>query len=80
MPDTSEIGKLAADVMDAVQQEYGPDAQVGAIGIVVEVFPREGQTVIRTDCSAAQAWIQAGLFDAAREAARARWQQSSNES
>lgn len=66
MTDTGQIGPLAADLMDQVAAEH-PDAEIGEVGIVVEVR-YETHTVIEARSTEPRAWVAAALFERARMA------------
>jgi hypothetical protein len=72
MADLSTVGSLAADIMDAVEEEYGENssASVGIVAVVAEVNVDEedgpGFTHVLYRCSDNRRWVQAGLFDAAK--------------
>lgn len=69
--DTQTIGRLAAEVMEFVDQ-YEGKATTGVVAVVVEVnvdVPDEpGYTEIAYRCSDNRRWVQAGLFDSATRA------------
>lgn len=61
--DTHGVGKVADEAMKAMESielEY-PDAEVGAVGVVVELLDGN-RTVIEARSSDSRAWISAGLF------------------
>jgi hypothetical protein len=64
--DTSKLGHVAADLMDRVGRQFGPDASVGTVAIVVEVSHPDDDaaeaTTITCACSDHRAWAQSGLL------------------
>jgi len=73
--DTHPIGQLIADVMETLEQTYGENAELGIFAIVAEINIEDedspGVTHIIYRCNDNRTWIQAGLFEAAKVAARA---------
>lgn len=70
--DTTDVGKLTAEFMDQIEADYGSDASIGTVAIVVEVdVPDDGPgaTQICYRCSDGRRWLQAGLFRKAMQAA-----------
>lgn len=62
MEDVGKVGKLAAELMQAVEEEY-PDGRVGVVGLVIEVVLDDEQaTVLRYRATDPRVWVQAGLF------------------
>ena len=67
MLDTTAVGHLAAQLMDRLTEEYGEDAEIGTVAVVVEV-EMGNATAITYRCTDARRWIQVGLFGAAQRA------------
>jgi hypothetical protein len=69
--DTRIVGHVAADLMEVVSGEFGDDATVEAVAIVVEVRhldERAGEmTTITCSSSDHRAWAQSGLLRFAAE-------------
>ncbi|HET6502108.1 MAG TPA: hypothetical protein VFG87_15235 [Amycolatopsis sp.] len=65
--DTTAMGVLVAELMDAIADEYGGDVQVGTIAVVVEI-DAENWTQVRYRCSDPRSWVQEGFFLAAQRA------------
>lgn len=58
------IGPLAADLIEQIEREH-PNAQVGEVGIVVELLEEgDAQTTIVARATSARRWVAAGLFAA----------------
>ncbi len=71
--DTTKLGKLAAEMMDRIADEYGDKVEeIGVCAVVVEIDVEEeegdGYTEVLYRCTDGRRWIQKGLFDAARRA------------
>jgi hypothetical protein len=61
------MGVLVAELMDAIAGEYGEDAKVGTVAVVVEIDGDEW-TQVRYRCSDPRSWVQEGFFLAAQRA------------
>lgn len=59
--DVSEVGTVAADLMDMVCEEYGEEVEVGIVAVVVELNS-DDWTAVRYRCNDGRRWVQAGLF------------------
>lgn len=68
MADTSEIGIIAADLMERIERDH-PNGTIGEVGIVVEV-KYEGQYTIEARCTDNRPWVASSLFEAAMRAIR----------
>ncbi len=68
MADLSELGKIAAELIDQLELDYErDDVQVGVVALVVEITDSDGDwTAIQYRCSDPRRWIQLGLFETAR--------------
>lgn len=64
--DTTRVGHLAAELMEGVENQFGPEASVETVAIVVEVrHPGDDAgdaTTITCACSDERAWAQSGLL------------------
>jgi hypothetical protein len=69
--DTSAVGHVAADLMEQVADQFGEDAAVETVAVIVEVRhpdEQEGQsTTITCSCSDQRAWVHSGLLRFAAE-------------
>jgi len=75
MADSTPLGQLAAQMMEMIDREFGPEAALGEFAIVVEIREaQQGVTNVRVGGSDARGWIQSGLLtegiEAVREAVR----------
>jgi hypothetical protein len=72
--DTSQVGVLAADLMEQLAEQYeDEDIEIGTVAVVVEISkPDEGGetgwTAVQYRCSDWRAWVQTGFFHAALRA------------
>lgn len=65
--DTSEVGHIAARLMDEVEAEFTGGEELGEVAIVAEVN-RDGddpETWVEVICTDPRRWVQAGLLKAA---------------
>jgi hypothetical protein len=64
--DTSVVGRLAAETMETVEQQFGEEAEVGAVAMVVEVrhVDENGDEVTAITCTSSdrRSWVQYGLL------------------
>lgn len=65
--DTTAMGVLVAELMDTIADEYGEDAKIGTVAVVVEIDHDEW-TQVRYRCSDTRSWVQEGFFRAAQHA------------
>ncbi len=65
--DTTLVGQVAAELMEQVSEQFGDEASVHTVAVVVDVHHPEGEegdsTTITCACSDPRAWAQAGLLD-----------------
>jgi hypothetical protein len=66
--DQRKIGTLTAELMDALESEYGEDAQIGAIALVVEITSPERGSEVATKFSDSRRHVNLGLLEIARTA------------
>lgn len=73
--DGTKIGRIAAEVMERVENEKpddGEELSIGTVAVIVEVLADEedgpGWSWISYRCSDVRPWVQAGLFGAATRA------------
>jgi len=67
MIDTSELGVVAAELMEKLESGYldKEDVKIGVVAVIAEIEFSEGDdeyTVIEYRCSDPRKWVQAGLF------------------
>lgn len=64
--DTRVVGHVAADLMEQVSEQFGDEATVETVAVVVEVRhpdqPSGAATTITCSCSDHRAWAQSGLL------------------
>jgi hypothetical protein len=64
--DVSEVGRLAAETMESVERQFGGDAEIGAVAMVVEVRhpDEEGDEATTITCCSndRRSWVQYGLL------------------
>ena len=64
--DTQKVGRLAAELMEQISGQFGDEAAVETVALVVEVRHQGedggGSTTITCRCSDDRAWIQSGLL------------------
>jgi hypothetical protein len=63
--DTSLVGHVAAELMDQVSEQFGDNAAVETVAVVVEVRHFDGEqdaTTITCVSSEPRAWAQSGLL------------------
>lgn len=64
--DTRMVGHVAADLMEQVAEQFGEEAAVETVSVVVEVRhadeASDQATTISCACSDPRAWVQAGLL------------------
>lgn len=73
MADVSELGVIAADLMDELEADFydREDVKLGALAVIAEVNFVEGDDdvcVIVYRCSDGRRWIQRALFREAEDA------------
>jgi hypothetical protein len=67
--DLTRLGELAAELMEALEDEHGEEARLGVVAVVVEVTGADDEwTAVQYRCSDPRRWIQSGLFAAAGRA------------
>ena len=67
MIDTSDLGVVAAELMEKLERSYldKEDVKIGVVAVIAEVefSDADGEyTVIEYRCSDGRKWVQAGLF------------------
>ncbi|MBM3667128.1 MAG: hypothetical protein FJW90_06540 [Actinobacteria bacterium] len=64
--DTTLVGHVAADLMERISDQFGEEATVETVAMVIEVRHSDGEereaTTITCSCSDPRAWAQAGLL------------------
>jgi hypothetical protein len=64
--DTSVVGQLAAETMESVEQQFGENAEIGTVAMVVEVrhLDEEGDQATTITCTSndRRPWAQYGLL------------------
>ena len=64
--DTSIVGQLAAETMESVEQQFGENAEIGTVAMVVEVrhLDEEGDEATTITCTSndRRPWAQYGLL------------------
>lgn len=63
--DQSKIGRLAADLMDNLEQHIEEDAEIGDVCLVVELISAGGSQVV-SQFSSPRAHVNIGLLELAR--------------
>lgn len=67
--DTTSVGQMAAGLMETIETEFGENARVGTVALVVEIehIDDEGDaaTSITCACSDRRGWVQHGLLTSA---------------
>lgn len=66
----SELGIVAAELMERLEEDYGDKSEItlGVVAVVAEVNYRDGEdkvSAVEYRCSDGRRWIQSGLFAAA---------------
>lgn len=78
--DTSELGKVVAELMDKIEREEDDDAELGTIAIVVETRGKRedgsGYTIIQVQCNDPRYWITKGLLSSAIEVTEETWNEN----
>ena len=67
--DVSEVGVLAASLMDSIAEEYGDDCEIGTVAVVVEIN-HDRWSAVRYRCNDGRRWVQAGFFEQAKRGVR----------
>jgi hypothetical protein len=68
--DQSKIGRLAADLMDNLEQHMEEDAEIGDVCLVVELLSASGSQVV-SQFSNPRAHVNLGLLEVARSSLKA---------
>jgi hypothetical protein len=63
--DQSKIGQLAAGLMDQLEPQYGDDAEIGAIALVLEITSSEHGSQIVSTYSDPRTHVNVGLLSVA---------------
>lgn len=66
MAEAGDIGPLAMELLDKIERDH-PGAEVGHVGIVVELRYPDG-TTIEAQCTEDRAWVASALFHRAVKA------------
>lgn len=67
--DMTKLGLECSRLMEDLAGEFPDGAEVGVVGLVVEVECDDGATHIATFCSDTRRWVQIGFFHEAAYAA-----------
>jgi hypothetical protein len=61
-----QIGELALEFMEDLEQTYGDQLEVGTLAIIAEIhLDNGGATAVEFRCSDGRPWLQRGFFEAA---------------
>lgn len=67
--DMTKLGLECSELMECLSAEFPDDAEIGVVGLVVEVTLADGETHVATFCSDTRRWVQIGFFHEAAYAA-----------
>jgi len=62
--DTTQVGSLAANVMEHIEDKYDDDTTVRTVAIVVEVDTGDSTTIV-TRCNDDRSWVQMRFLEEA---------------
>ena len=72
--DTTELGNIAAEMMEALAEDFGDGAELGVVMVVAEVVddtdPDDQLNTIVGRCSDGREWVQTGLLQTATRTIR----------
>lgn len=63
--DTTKLGLECSEMMGELATSFPDDAEVGVVGLVVEITLEDDSTHLATFCSDTRRWVQIGLFQEA---------------
>jgi hypothetical protein len=65
--DQTNIGRLTADLMDRLEEEYGEDCSIGDVVLVTEVVGPHG-TAVTMQATSSGTHVNLGLLEVGRQA------------
>jgi hypothetical protein len=68
--DQTKIGTLTAELMDALEEEYGEDSEIGSMALIVEITTPDRGSEVATKFSDYRRHVNLGLLEIARTALR----------
>lgn len=75
--DTTELGKVAAELMEKLAQDERESDEIGAVAIVVETRGKRddesGYTCIQVECNDPRYWVTKGLLRAGLDVIDETW-------
>lgn len=77
--DTTELGKVAAELMEKLAKDEHENDEIGAVAIIVETRGKREDgskyTSIQVECNDPRYWITKGLLSAGLEVVNELWDQ-----